>query len=190
MLLLLSRVSLLVINLLTIQERVREKRQGMKLIWGPIYFQAVLNYYERFFHEIHSNNSLRDQMYKLITDFSIYECLHLTGPEVYFAFDVWKFLELICLVLRLFQVRLHIHPDIACCFRFNGMAIVECYLSRHCVVNWSSQLEALILRRQLSSFDPCHYLLLLIQIVKSQCLQFSRIGWQSWIFEFLHILPT
>ena len=26
--------------------------------------------------------------HKLITDFSIYECLHLTGPEVNFAFDV------------------------------------------------------------------------------------------------------
>ena len=31
---------------------------------------------------------------KLITDFSIYECLHLTGPEVNFSFDVWKILEL------------------------------------------------------------------------------------------------
>ena len=32
-------------------------------------------------------------------------------------------------------------------------------------VNWSSQLEALIVREQLSSFDPCHYSLPLIQIV-------------------------
>ena len=62
-LLLLSCVSLLVINLLTIRERVRKKRQGMKLIWGPIYFQAVLKYYTHFFHKIHSNNSLRDKMY-------------------------------------------------------------------------------------------------------------------------------
>ena len=31
--------------------REREKRQGMKLIWGPIYFQAVLKYYTRFFHK-------------------------------------------------------------------------------------------------------------------------------------------
>ena len=41
--------------------RVREKRQGTKLIWEPIYFQAIRKYYERFFHEIHSNNSLRDK---------------------------------------------------------------------------------------------------------------------------------
>ena len=63
--LLLSRVSLSVINLLTIRERerVREKRQGMKSIWGLIYFQAVLKYCKRFFHEIHSNNSLRDLIY-------------------------------------------------------------------------------------------------------------------------------
>ena len=27
---------------------------------------------------------------KLITDSSIFECLHLTGPEVNFSFDVWK----------------------------------------------------------------------------------------------------
>ena len=46
------------------------------------------------------------------------------------------------------------------------MVIVECYLARHCFVNWSSQqLEALILREQLSSFDPFHYLLPLIQKV-------------------------
>ena len=62
-LLLSSRVSLLVIDLLTIRKRVREKKQGMKLIWGPIYFQAVLKYCGRFFHEFHSNNSLRDKMY-------------------------------------------------------------------------------------------------------------------------------
>ena len=30
-------------------------------------------------------------------------------------------------------------------------------------VNWSSQLEALIVREKLSSLDPCHYLLPLIQ---------------------------
>ena len=35
----------------------------MKLIWGPIYFQAILKYYTHFFHKIHSNNSLRDKMY-------------------------------------------------------------------------------------------------------------------------------
>ena len=34
---------------------------------------------------------------------------------------------------------------------------------RHCFVNWSSQLEALIVRERLSSFDPCNYLLPLIQ---------------------------
>ena len=45
------------------------------------------------------------------------------------------------------------------------MVIVECYLARYCVVNWSSQLEALIVREQLWSFDPCHYSLPLIQIV-------------------------
>ena len=44
------------------------------------------------------------------------------------------------------------------------MIIVEGYLAQHCFVNWSSQLEALIVREQLSSFDPCHYLLPLIQI--------------------------
>ena len=27
------------------------------------------------------------------TDFSIFECFHLTGPEVDFAIDVWEFLE-------------------------------------------------------------------------------------------------
>ena len=53
-----------------------------------------------------------------------------------------------------------------CCFRFNWMVIVECYLARHCFVNWSSELEALIVRKQLSSFDPCHFLLPLIQKVK------------------------
>ena len=108
----------------------------MKLIWGPTYFQAVLKYYTHFFHKIHSNNSLRDKMYdgplfsiynkslciqndqKLTTDFSIYECLHLTGAEVNFAFDIWKFLELFCLVLTLFQVWLHIHADIALLFSF------------------------------------------------------------------------
>ena len=45
------------------------------------------------------------------------------------------------------------------------MVIVECYLARHCVVNWSIQLEALIVREQLWSFDPCRYSLPLIQIV-------------------------
>ena len=38
---------------------------------------------------------------KLITDSSIFECLHLIGPEVNFSFDVWKILELFYLVLRL-----------------------------------------------------------------------------------------
>ena len=51
------------------------------------------------------------------------------------------------------------------CCRFNWMVIVECYLARHCVVNWSSHLEALIVLEQLSSFNPCHYLLLLIKKV-------------------------
>ena len=50
-------------------------------------------------------------------------------------------------------------------FVLTGMVIVECYLARHCVVNWSIQLEALTLREQLWSFDPCHYSLPLIQIV-------------------------
>ena len=50
-------------------------------------------------------------------------------------------------------------------FVLTGMVIVECYLARHCVVNWSSQLEALIVREQLSSFDPCHHSLPFIQIV-------------------------
>ena len=48
-LLLSTRVSSLVINLLTIWIREREKRQGTKLILGTIYFQAILKYYERFF---------------------------------------------------------------------------------------------------------------------------------------------
>ena len=61
---------------------------------------------EVIFHATLSNNSLRDKMnggpffsvqnknlrikkdQRLITDFLIYECLHLTGPEVNFAFDV------------------------------------------------------------------------------------------------------
>ena len=42
---------------------------------------------------------------------------------------------------------------------------MECYLARHCAVNWSSQLEALIVGKQLWSFDPCHHSLPLIQIV-------------------------
>ena len=86
-----------------------------------------------------------------------------------FTWLTWKFLAVFCLVLKLFQVRLHIHPDtgqiLPCCFHFNWMVIVECYLARHCFVNWSSQLEALIVKEQLSSFYPCHYLLPLIQIV-------------------------
>ena len=50
------------------------------------------------------------------------------------------------------------------CFCFNWMVIVECYLTQHFIVNWSSQQEPLIVWEQLLSFDPCHYLLPLIQI--------------------------
>ena len=57
-LLLSSRVSLLVINLLTIRERVIEKRQGMKLIWGPIYFQAVLKF-EKFDRTLRSHGTVQ-----------------------------------------------------------------------------------------------------------------------------------
>ena len=46
------------------------------------------------------------------------------------------------------------------------MVIVGRYFARHCLVNWSRQLEALIVREQLSSFDSCHYFILpIIQIV-------------------------
>ena len=145
-LLLSSRVSLLVINLLTIQERVREKRQGMKLIWGPIYFQAVLKYCGRFFHEIHSNNSLRDKMYgghfflfkikifvlKMVANwFLTFD--YLTGPEVNFAFDVWKLLELSAWFWDCFKFDCIYIQILSCCFRFNGMVIVECYLAWHCL---------------------------------------------------------
>ena len=44
------------------------------------------------------------------------------------------------------------------------MVIVKCYHVQHCVVNWSGQLEALFVQEQLLSFNPCHYLLPLIQI--------------------------
>ena len=148
-LLLLSRISLLVINLLTIWIRVREKRQGMKLIGGPIYFHAVLRYYERFFHEIHSNNSLRDKMYggplflfkmkisvlKMVTNWLLTLrfmnaftwlnrklTLRLTS-ESFLSFSAWFW--------DCFKLELHIHPDtgqiLPCCFRFNWMVIVECY---------------------------------------------------------------
>ena len=50
-------------------------------------------------------------------------------------------------------------------FVLTGMVIVGCYLARHYVVNWSSQLEAQIVQEQLWSFDPCDYPLPLIQIV-------------------------
>ena len=82
--------------------------------------------------------------------------LRLTS-ESFSSFPAWFWdcLKFDCIYIQI----LH------CCFRFNWMVIVECYLARHCVVNWSSQLEALIVREQLSSFDPCHYLLPLIQIV-------------------------
>ena len=77
-----------------------------------------------------------------------------------------EFLELFCLVLRLFQVQLHIYVQVHCIallYLLTGMVIVESYLVRHFVLNWSSQLEALIVREQLWSIDPCHYSLLLIQ---------------------------
>ena len=34
----------------------------MKLIWGPTYFQAVLKYYEGFFHKIQPNNIWREKL--------------------------------------------------------------------------------------------------------------------------------
>ena len=105
---------------------------------------------------------------KLITDFLIYECLLLSGPEVNsIAFNVREFLELFCLVLRLFEVQLHICAQVHCIallYSLTGMVIVESYLVWHFAVNWSSQLETLIIvREQLWSFDSCHYSLLLIQ---------------------------
>ena len=83
-----------------------------------------------------------------------------------FAFNVREFLELFCSVLRLFQVQLHIYVQVRCIallYLLTGMVIVESYLVRHFVLNWSSQLEALIVLEQLWSIDPCHYSLLLIQ---------------------------
>ena len=164
-LLLLSCVSLLVINLLRIRERVRKKRQGMKLTWGPIYFQAVLKYYTHFFPKIHSNNSLRDKMYdgplfsiyvfKMIRNWLLTSqfmnastwlernlTLHLTS-ESFLSFSAWFWdcLKFDCIYMQI----------LPCCFRFNWMVIVECYLAVHCIA-----LEALIVREQLSSFDPCH----------------------------------
>ena len=174
-LLLSSRVSLLVINLLTIRERVREKRQEMKLIWGPIHFQGVFKCYEGFvffffLQEIHSNNSLRDKcswplflfktkifVFKMIRNWllsfrflnaSTWLDLKLTlrlTSESFLSFSAWfwDFFKFDCIYIQI----------LPCCFRFNWMVIVERYLARHCLVNWSRQLEALIVREQLSSFD-------------------------------------
>ena len=115
-------------TVISAREREREKRQGMKLTWGPIYFQGVLKacgFFTKFnpstvegikckvghffLSKIKMFAFKNDR--KLITDFSIYECLHLTGPKVNFMFNVWE--ELFCLV------RLHICPDVPCCIRFN-----------------------------------------------------------------------
>ena len=77
--------------------------------------------------------------------------LHLTS-ESFLSFSAWFWdcLKFDCIYMQI----------LPCCFRFNWMVIVECYLAVHCIA-----LEALIVREQLSSFDPCHLLLPLIQIV-------------------------
>ena len=95
----------------------------------------------------------------LLTFGSMNTLIHLTGLKISFAFEVGEFLELFCSVLRLFQVWLPFRLILP------GMVIVECYLVQHCVVNWSRELEVLIVWEQLLSFDPCHYSLPLIQIV-------------------------
>ena len=41
-----------------------------------------------YFFSIQNKNLRIQNDQKLIIDFSIYECLHLTGPEVNFAIDV------------------------------------------------------------------------------------------------------
>ena len=66
------------------------KKQGKNLIWGPIYFQAVLKCYKCFFimkviptlFSIQNKNFRIQNNQKLIADFSSDECLHLTGLEV------------------------------------------------------------------------------------------------------------
>ena len=87
------------------RKRERDKRQGKKLTWGPIYFQAVLKACglftkfnpttvegikckvgHFFLSKIKMFAFKNDR--KLITDFSSYECLHLTGPKVNFTFNV------------------------------------------------------------------------------------------------------
>ena len=52
------------------------------------------------------------------------------------------------------------------CFKLDCIYIqIRAGYCRHCFVNWSSQLKAFIVREQLLSFDPCHYLLPLFQKV-------------------------
>ena len=139
------------------------------------------------FFSVQNKNLRVKKDQRLITDFLIYECLHLTGPEVNFAFDVWKFLELFCLVLRLFQVRLYIYIQIRtilpCCFCFNWMVIVKCYLTQHSIANWSSQLEPSIVREQLLSFlDNCRTYINSLLIWTPAFVPFQPIHWSLLCF--------
>ena len=94
------------------------------------------------------------------------------GPEVNsIAFNVRDFLERFCLVLRLFQVQLNICAQVHCIallYSLTGMVIVESYLVWNFAANWSSQLETLIVREQLWSFDSCHYFITVNSTVKCE----------------------
>ena len=87
----------------------------MKLIWGPTYFQAVLKYYERFFHKIQPNNIWKE---KLNTRWDTF--FYLT--VAIFAFKMIRNWLLTWLdrklTLHLTFENLHIQI-LSCCFSFN-----------------------------------------------------------------------
>ena len=78
--------------------------------------------------------------------------------ESFLSFSAWFWdcFKLDCIYIQI----------LPCCLRCNWMVIMQCYLERAALrCKLASHLEALIVLEQLSSFNPCHYLLLLIKKV-------------------------
>lgn len=123
----------------TQRERERERKETRDEMFftklNPTTFEGIKRWATFFYIFFKKGLCIQNAWSEKISDFSIHEYLHLTASEVNFVCDVWKFLMLCWsnlkqsqnykhLVLRLFQVWLHIYTGTCIqilphCFRFN-----------------------------------------------------------------------